>query len=178
MEVFCLSSYLSDYFNIINKINQHYRDNKPVDNLDYLFNKAEFLSASCIETKQALYDIYSDIDNIDDDCIMDGMPHGRLVLHGTKVQFVCKNNNINNLISEMSMPKSISDLTFIDRRGKIQEEVTVVAFMQRVNTLMNREHEYIQNRKGYLYERCGKRYSDAKCDKTNKTNEIQHICIH
>lgn len=177
-----MDSYISDYFDTINKINQYYRTNKPVNNLDYLFNKAEFLSASCIETKQALYDIYSDIDNIDDDCIIEGMPRGRLVLHGDKVHFICKNNGADDLICEISMPKSVIDLTFVDRHGKIQEEVTVVAFIQRVHTLRNREHEYIQNRKGYLHERYGKddkghdrRYSDAKCD---KTNEIQHICIH
>ena len=171
----CLSSYISDYFDTINKINQYYRTNKPVDNLDYLLNKAKFLSCSCFETKQELYDIYSDIDNIDDDCIMDGMPHGKLVLQGTKVHFVCKNNNINNLICEISMPKSISDLTFIDRRGKIQEEVTVVAFMQRVNTLMVREHEYLQNRKGYLNERYGKEY---KRHDNAEANEIRCGCIH
>lgn len=148
-----MSSCLSEYFDTINKINQYYRTNKPVNNLDYLFNKAEFLSVSCIETKQALYDIYSDIDNIDDDCIMDGMPHGRLVVHDTKVHFICKYNGVDNLICEIYMPKSVIDLTFVDRHGKIQEEVTVVAFMQRANTLMNREDEYIQNRKGYLYER-------------------------
>ncbi len=151
-----MSSHLSDYFNIINKINQHYRDNKPVDNLDYLFDKAEFLSYSCTETKQTLYDIHIYIDSIDDDCIFEGMPHGRLVLHGDKVHFICKNNGVDDLICEIDMPKSISDLTFADRRGKIQEEVTVVAFIQRVHTLRNREHEYIQNRKGYLHERYGK----------------------
>ena len=177
-----MSSYLSDYFNIINKINQHYRDNKPVDNLDYLFNKAEFLRYSCLETKQTLYDIHINIDIIDDDCIMEGMPHGRLVLHGDKVHFICKNNGADDLICEISMPKSVVDLTFVDRHGKIQEEVTVVAFIQRVNTLINSEDEYITNREGYLHERYGeedkrhdRRYSDAKCD---KTNEIQHICIH
>lgn len=164
-----MSSYLSDYFNIINKINQHYRDNKPVDNLDYLFNKAEFLRYSCIEETQELYNIYMNIDSIDDDCIMEGMPHGRLVLHGDKVYFICKNNGADDLICEISMPKSVVDLTFVDRHGKIQEEVKVVAFIQRVYTLRNREHEYIQNRKGYLHERYGeddkgydKRYSDAK----------------
>ena len=178
----CLSSYLSDYFNIINKINQHYRDNKPINNLDYLFNKAEFLRSSCIRSTQELYNIYMNIDSIDDDCIMEGIPHGRLVVHDTKVHFICKYNGVDNLICEISMPKSVIDLTFIDRHGKIQEEVTVVAFMQRANTLMNREDEYIQNRKGYLHERYGeederhdRRYSDATCD---KTNEIQHICIH
>ena len=171
----CLSSYLSDYFDTINKINQHYRTNKPIKNLDYLFNKAEFLRSSCIETKQALYNIYSDIDNIDDDCIMDGMPHGRLILHGDKVQFMCKDNCADELICEISMPKSVSDLTFSDMSGKIQEEVTVVAFIQRVNTLINREHEYIQNRKGYLHER----YSEkSKRYNATETDEIQCICIH
>ena len=171
----CLSSYLSDYFDTINQINQHYRTNKPIKNLDYLFNKAEFLRSSCIETKQALYDIYSDIDNIDDDCIMDGMPHGRLILHGDKVQFMCKDNGADELICEISMPKSVSDLTFSDMCGKIQEEVTVVAFIQRVNTLINREHEYIQNRKGYLHER----YSEkSKRYNASETDEIQCICIH
>ena len=181
-EVVCLGSYLSDYFNIINKINQHYRTNKPVDNIDCLFNKAELLSCSCTETKQTLYDIHIYIDSIDDGCIMEGMPHGRLVLHGTKAHFICKDNGVSNLIREIDMPKSVIDLTFVDRHGKIQEEITVVAFIQRVHTLMNREDEYIKNREGYLYERYGKddkghdrRYSDAKCD---KTNEIQHICIH
>lgn len=170
-----MSSYLSDYFNIINQINQHYRTNKPIKNLDYLFNKAEFLRSSCIETKQALYNIYSDIDNIDDDCIMDGMPHGRLILHGDKVQFMCKDNGADELICEISMPKSVSDLTFADMSGKIQEEVTVVAFIQRVNTLINREHEYIQNRKGYLHER----YSEkSKRYNASETDEIQCICIH
>jgi hypothetical protein len=179
-----LGSYLSDYFNIINKINQHYRTNKPVNNLDYLFNKAEFLSASCIETKQALYDIYSDIDNIDDDCIIEGMPRGRLVLHDNKVHFICKYNGVDNLICEISMPKSAVDLTFVDRHGKIQEEVTVVAFMQRANTLMNREDEYIKNREGYLHERCGKEYriyggaETNGTNETNETNEVQCICIH
>ena len=156
LEVFCLSSYLSDYFNIINKINQHCRTNKPVKSLNYLFSKAEFLGCSCLETKQKLYDIHINIDSIDDDCIMEGMPHGRLVLHGDKIHFICKNNGVDDLICEIHMPKSISDLTFADRRGKIQEEVTVVAFIQRVHTLRNREHEYIQNRKGYLHERYGK----------------------
>ena len=155
LEVFCLSSYLSDYFNIINKINQHYRDNKPVDNLDYLFNKAEFLRSSCIWSTQALYDIYIHIDSTDDDCIMEGMPHGRLVLHGTKAHFICKDNGVSNLIREIDMPKSVIDLTFVDRHGKIQEEITVVAFIQRVHTLMNREDEYIKNREGYLHERYG-----------------------
>lgn len=170
-----MSSYLSDYFDIINQINQHYRTNKPIKNLDYLFNKAEFLRSSCIETKQALYDIYSDIDNIDDDCIMEGMPHGRLILHGDKVQFMCKDNGADELICEISMPKSVSDLTFTDKHGKIQEEVTVVAFIQRVNTLINREHEYIQNRKGYLHER----YSEkSKRYNASETDEIQCICIH
>lgn len=170
-----MSSYLSDYFDTINQINQHYRTNKPINNLDYLFNKAEFLRASCITTKQALYDIYSDIDNIDDDCIMDGMPHGRLILHGTKVHFMCRDNGADELICEISMPKSVSDLTFADMSGKIQEEVTVVAFIQRVNTLINREHEYIQNRKGYLNEQyntgCGQ-YDDDEAD------EIQCGSIH
>lgn len=170
-----MSSYLSDYFDTINQINQHYRTNKPIKNLDYLFNKAEFLRSSCIETKQALYDIYSDIDNIDDDCIMDGMPHGRLILHGDKVQFMCKDNGADELICEISMPKSVSDLTFSDMSGKIQSEVTVVAFIQRVNTLINREHEYIQNRKGYLHER----YSEkSKRYNGTETDEIQCICIH
>ena len=170
-----MSSYLSDYFDTINKINQHYRTNKPIKNLDYLFNKAEFLRSSCIETKQSLYNIYSDIDNIDDDCIMDGMPHGRLILHGDKVQFMCKDNGADELICEISMPKSVSDLTFADMSGKIQSEVTVVAFIQRVNTLINREHEYIQNRKGYLHER----YSEeAKRYNASETDEIQCICIH
>lgn len=170
-----MSSYLSDYFDTINKINQYYRTNKPIKNLDYLFNKAEFLRSSCIETKQALYNIYSDIDNIDDDCIMDGMPHGRLILHSDKVQFMCKDNGADELICEISMPKSVSDLTFADRHGKIQEEVTVVAFIQRVNTLINREHEYIQNRKGYLHER----YSEkSKRYNATETDEIQCICIH
>ena len=73
------------------------------------------------------------------------------------------------------MPKSISDLTFVDRRGKIQEEVTVVAFMQRVNTLMVREHEYLQNRKGYLNERYGKEY---KRHDNAEANEIRCGCIH
>lgn len=170
-----MSSYLSDYFDIINKINQHYRTNKPIKNLDYLFNKAEFLRSSCIETKQALYNIYSDIDNIDDDCIMDGMPHGRLILHSDKVQFMCKDNGADELICEISMPKSVSDLTFSDMSGKIQEEVTVVAFIQRVNTLINREHEYIQNRKGYLHERYSK---ETKRYDASETDEIQCICIH
>lgn len=170
-----MSSYLSDYFDIINQINQHYRTNKPIKNLDYLFNKAEFLRSSCIETKQALYNIYSDIDNIDDDCIMDGMPHGRLILHGDKVQFMCKDNGADELRCEISMPKSVSDLTFADMSGKIQSEVTVVAFIQRVNTLINREHEYIQNRKGYLHER----YSEkSKRYNASETDEIQCICIH
>lgn len=170
-----MSSYLSDYFDIINQINQHYRTNKPITNLDYLFNKAEFLRSSCIETKQALYNIYSDIDNIDDDCIMDGMPHGRLILHGDKVQFMCKDNGADELICEISMPKSVSNLTFADMSGKIQSEVTVVAFIQRVNTLINREHEYIQNRKGYLHER----YSEkSKRYNASETDEIQCICIH
>lgn len=170
-----MSSYLSDYFDTINQINQHYRTNKPIKNLDYLFNKAEFLRSACIETKQALYDIYSDIDNIDDDCIMDGMPHGRLILHGDKVQFMCKDNGADELICEISMPKSVRDLTFADMSGKIQEEVTVVAFIQRVNTLINREHEYIQNRKGYLHER----YSEkSKRYNASETDEIQCICIH
>ena len=151
-----MSSSLSDYFNIINKINQHYRTNKPVNNIYYLFSKAEFLRYSCLETKQTLYDIHINIDIIDDDCIMEGMPHGRLVLHGDKVHFICKNNGADDLIYEISMPKSVVDLTFVDRHGKIQEEVTVVAFIQRVNTLRNHEHEYFQNRKGYLHERFGK----------------------
>ena len=174
-----MSSYLSDYFNIINKINQNYRDNKPVDNLDYLFNKAEFLRCSCLETKQKLYDIHINIDIIDDDCIMEGMPHGRLVLHGNKVHFMCKNNGVDDLIYEIPMPKSISDLTFVDRHGKIQEEVTVVAFIQRVHTLRNREHEYIQNRKGYLHERYGKRhYTGYRDTESSETHEIQRIGIH
>ena len=173
-----MSSYLSDYFNIINKINQHYRDNKPVDNLDYLFNKAEFLRCFCLETKQKLYDIHINIDIIDDDCIMEGMPHGRLVLHGNKVHFMCKNNGVDDLIYEIPMPKSISDLTFVDRHGKIQEEVTAVAFIQRVHTLRNREHEYIQNRKGYLHERCGKGCSLHSDAEDAETYEIQCIGIH
>ena len=179
-----MSSCLSEYFDIINKINQHYRDNKPVDNIDYLFNKAEFLRCFCLETKQKLYDIHINIDIIDDDCIMEGMPHGRLVLHGNKVHFMCKNNGVDDLIYEIPMPKSISDLTFVDRHGKIQEEVTVVAFIQRVHTLRNREHEYIQNRKGYLHERYGKEYriyggaETNGTNKTNETNEVQCICIH
>ena len=179
-----MSSYLSDYFNIINKINQHYRDNKQVDNLDYLFNKAEFLRSSCIWSTQALYDIYTHIDSTDDDCIMEGMPHGRLVLHGDKVHFICKNNGVDDLICEIDMPKSVIDLTFVDRHGKIQEEITVVAFIQRVHTLMNREDEYIKNREGYLHERCGKEYriyggaETNGTNETNETNEVQCICIH
>ena len=163
-----MSSYLSDYFAIINKINQHYKTNKPANNLGCLFDKAEFLSYSCSETKQTLYDIHIYIDSIDDDCVMGGMPHGRLVLHGDKVHFICKNNGADDLICEISMPKSVIDLTFVDRHGKIQEEVTVVAFIQRVNTLINCEHEYIKNRKGYLYERYGRDYERHIGAETNK----------
>lgn len=170
-----MSSYLSDYFDIINQINQHYRTNKPIKNLDYLFNKAEFLRSSCIETKQALYNIYSDIDNIDDDCVMEGMRHGRLVHDGTQVLLFYEDDGVYNIMHECKIPQSIIDLTFSDMCGKIQEEVTVVAFIQRVNTLINREHEYIQNRKGYLHER----YSEkSKRYNASETDEIQCICIH
>ena len=170
-----MGSYLSDYFDTINKINQHYRTNKPIKNLDYLFNKAEFLRSSCIETKQALYNIYSDIDNIDDDCIMDGMRHGRLSRDGTQVVLFYEDDGIINIVYERQIPQSIIDLTFADRHSKIQSEVTVVAFIQRVNTLINREHEYIQNRKGYLHERYSK---ETKRYNASETDEIQCICIH
>ena len=170
-----MSSYLSDYFDTIKQINQHYRDNKPISNLDYLFHKADFLNAASNDTKHLLYNIYSDIDNIDDECIMDGMPHGKLVRHDTQVHFICDDNGVDTMVYGLDIPKSIIDLTFSDRRGKIQEEVTVVAFMQRVNTLMVREHEYLQNRKGYLNERCGKECVQYD---TTETDEVQCGCIH
>ena len=171
----CLSSYLSDYFDIINQINQHYRTNKPIKNLDYLFNKAEFLRSSCIETKQALYNIYSDIDNIDDDCIMGGMRHGKLSRDGTQIILYYEDDGIVNIAYECQIPQSIIDLTFADRHGKIQSEVTVIAFIQRVNTLLARDTEYQKNRKGYLNEQYGK---ECVHYDTTETDEVQCSGLH
>lgn len=175
MEAVYLSSYLSDYFDTIKKINQHYRDNKPISNLDYLFHKADFLNAASNDTKHLLYNIYSDIDNIDDECIMDGMPHGKLVRHDTQVYFICDDNGVDTVVYGLDIPQSIIDLTFSDRHGKIQKEVTVVAFIQRVNTLLARDTEYQKNRKGYLNEQYGKECIQHSPD---ETDEVQCGSLH
>ena len=171
----CLSSYLSDYFDIINQINQHYRNNKPIDNLDYLFHKAEFLRSASEDMRIAMYTIYHNIDAMDDDCILDGLPHGRLVRHGGQIHFLCNDGEIDTLVYGFDMPQSIIDLTFADRHGKIQSEVTVIAFIQRVNTLLARDTEYQKNRKGYLNEQYGK---ECVHYDTTEADEVQCGCLH
>lgn len=170
-----LSSYLSEYFDIINQINQHYRNNKPIDNLDYLFHKAEFLRSASEDMRIAMYTIYHNIDAMDDDCILDGLPHGRLVRHDSQIHFLCNDGEIDTLVYGFDMPQSIIDLTFADRHGKIQEEVTVIAFIQRVNTLLARDTEYKKNRKGYLNEQYGK---ECVHYDTTETDEVQCSGLH
>ena len=66
-------------------------------------------------------------------------------------------------------------MTFADRHGKIKPEVTVIAFIQRVNTLLARDTEYQKNRKGYLNEQYGKECVQYD---TTETDEVQCGCIH
>ena len=170
-----LSSYLSEYFDVINQINKYYRDNKPVSNIDHLFHKAEFLRSASEDIRTAMYTIYHDIDVMDDDCIMEGLPHGRLLQQGTQVHFLCNDNGVDTLVYGFDMPKSIIDLTFVDRHGKIQSEVTVIAFIQRVNTLLARDTEYQKNREGYLNEQYGKECVQYD---TTETDEVQCSGLH
>lgn len=170
-----MSSYLSEYFDVINQINKYYRDNKPVDNIDHLFHKAEFLRSASEDMRIAMYTTYHSIDSMDDDYAMEGMRHGRLVRDGTQVLLFYEDDGVHNVVYECQIPQSIIDLTFTDRHGKIQEEVTVVAFIQRVNTLLARDTEYQKNRKGYLNEQYGKecvQHEDAEGD------EIHIGCVH
>lgn len=171
----CLSSYLSEYFDIINQINQHYRNNKPVDNLDYLFHKAEFLRSASEDICTTMYTTYHSIDAMDDDYAMEGMRHGKLSRDGTQVILSYEDDGIVNIAYECQIPQSIIDLTFADRHGKIQSEVTVIAFIQRVNTLLARDTEYQKNRKGYLNEQYGKGCVQHSPD---ETDEVQCSSLH
>lgn len=170
-----LSSYLSEYFDIINQINQHYRTNKPADNLDYLFHKAEFLRAASEDIRITMYTTYYSIDVMDDDYAMEGMRHGKLSRDGTQVVLSYEYDGIVNIVYECQIPQSIIDLTFADRHGKIQSEVTVIAFIQRVNTLLARDTEYQKNRKGYLNEQYGK---ECVHYDTTETDEVQCSGLH
>lgn len=170
-----MSSYLSDYFDIINQINQHYRNNKPVDNLDYLFHKAEFLRSASEDIRTTMYTTYYSIDVMDDDYAMEGMRHGRLSRDGTQVVLFYEDDGIVNIVYECQIPQSIIDLTFADRHGKIQSEVTVIAFIQRVNTLLARDTEYQKNRKGYLNEQYGKECVQYD---TTEIDEVQCGGLH
>lgn len=170
-----MSSYLSEYFDVINQINKYYRDNKPVDNIDHLFHKAEFLRSASEDMRIAMYTTYHSIDSMDDDYAMEGMRHGRLVRDGTQVLLFYEDDGVHNVVYECQIPQSIIDLTFTDRHGKIQEEVTVVAFIQRVNTLLARDTEYQNNRKGYLNEQYGKECVQYD---TTETDEVQCGGLH
>lgn len=170
-----LSPYLSEYFDTIQKINEYYLTNKPVDNIDQLFNKAEFLRSESEDIRIAMYTTYHSIDSMDDDYAMEGMRHGRLVRDGTQVLLFYEDDGVHNVVYECQIPQSIIDLTFTDRHGKIQSEVTVIAFIQRVNTLLARDTEYQNNRKGYLNEQYGK---ECVHHDTTETDEIQCGCIH
>lgn len=170
-----LSSYLSEYFDTIQKINEYYRTNKPADNIDQLFNKAEFLRSASEDMRIAMYTTYHSIDSMDDDYAMEGMRHGRLVRDGIQVLLFYEDDGVHNVVYECQIPQSIIDLTFTDRHGKIQSEVTVVAFIQRVNTLLARDTEYQKNRKGYLNEQYGK---ECVHYDTTETYEVQCGCLH
>lgn len=170
-----LSSYLSDYFDVINQINQHYRNNKPIDNLDYLFHKAEFLRSASEDIRTTMYTTYHSIDVMDDDYAMEGMRHGKLSRDGTQVVLCYEDDGVVNIVYECQIPQSIIDLTFADRHGKIQSEVTVIAFIQRVNTLLARDTEYQKNRKGYLNEQYGK---ECVHYDTTETDEVQCGGLH
>lgn len=170
-----LSSYLSEYFDTIQKINEYYRTNKPVDNIDQLFNKAEFLRSASEDIRIAMYTTYHSIDSMDDDYAIEGMRHGKLSRDGTQVVLSYEDDGIVNIAYECQIPQSIIDLTFADRHGKIQSEVTVIAFIQRVNTLLARDTEYQKNRKGYLNEQYGKECVQYD---TTETDEVQCSCIH
>ena len=170
-----MSSYLSEYFDTIQKINEYYRTNKPVDNIEQLFSKAEFLRSASEDIRIAMYTTYHSIDSMDDDYAMEGMRHGRLTRDGTQVLLFYEDDGVHNVVYECEIPQSIIDLTFVDRRGKIQEEVTVVAFIQRVNTLLARDTEYQKNRNGYLNEQYGK---ECVHYDTTETDEVQCSGIH
>lgn len=170
-----LSSYLSEYFDVINQINQHYRNNKPIDNLDYLFHKAEFLRSASEDMRITMYTTYHSIYVMDDDYAMEGMRHGRLSRDGAQVVLFYEDDGIINIVYECQIPQSIIDLTFADRHGKIQSEVTVIAFIQRVNTLLARDTEYQKNRKGYLNEQYGKECVQYD---TTETDEVQCSGLH
>lgn len=170
-----MSSYLSEYFDVINQINKYYRDNKPVDNIDHLFHKAEFLRSASEDMRIAMYTTYHSIDSMDDDYAMEGMRHGRLVRDGTQVLLFYEDDGVHNVVYECQIPQSIIDLTFTDRHGKIQEEITVIAFIQRVNTLLARDTEYQKNRKGYLNEQYGK---ECVQHDATETDEVQYSGLH
>ena len=123
-----LSSYLSEYFDTIQKINEYYRTNKPVDNIDQLFNKAEFLRSASEDIRIVMYTTYHSIDSMDDDYAMEGMRHANYHVMEHKLFYLTKDDGIVNIAYECQIPQSIIDLTFADRHGKIQSEVTVIAF--------------------------------------------------
>lgn len=112
---------------------------------------------------------------MDDDYAMEGMRHGKLSRDGTQVILSYEDDGIVNIVYECQIPQSIIDLTFADRHGKIQSEVTVISFIQRVNTLLARDTEYQKNRKGYLNEQYGKERVHYD---TTETDEVQCGGLH
>lgn len=164
-----LSSYFSDYFNTIYKINQYYRDKKPVGDIDALFVKAEFLENAISDELQGYDETYHHLDNIDDECILDGSSNCYIVRGDDRIFFYANNGDDTNLVADIVIPKSVVDLTFTDGHGTLKSEMSVAKAMQRMNTLRNRIEEYKINRKAYNYEQYNRQ---SVHNSTSQTTEV------
>lgn len=164
-----MSSYLLEYFDTINKINQHYYNNKPIKNIHELFTKVEFLENETADELQAYDEIYHHLDNLDDECILDGSNSCYIVRGDDRIFFYSNNGEDTNLVADIVIPKSVVDLTFTDGHGTLKSEISVAKAMQRMNTLRNRIEEYKINRKAYNYEQYNRQ---SVHNSTSQTTEI------
>lgn len=118
------------------------------------FMEVEYLLNQCRDDLDALLQMYHTVDVLDDEAIMDGLKGRFLVRQGDKIAFITDSETGSEVVSVFDVPPSVIGLTFDYINSKLEEDVTVVKFIQIVNGLMQEMKRYEFSKGVWLQYEC------------------------
>lgn len=118
------------------------------------FIELEYLLNQCRDDLDALLRMYHTVDALDDEAIMNGLKGRFLVRQGDKIAFITDSETGSEVVAVFDVPPSVIGLTFDHINSKLEEDITVVKFIQVVNGLMQEMKRYEFSKGVWLQYEC------------------------
>lgn len=122
------------------------------------FIEVDYLLNQCHDDLDSLLQMYHTVDVLDDEAILNGLKGRFLARQGDKIAFITDSIEGSEVVSVFDATASIIGLTFDYINGKLEEDITVVKFIQIVNGLLQEMKRYEFNRGVWLQYECRNKY--------------------